>query len=130
MANVPSKTHCIILKRCFQDEKCLTAMTYPVIIRAHVERKRVDEIQPQYVVEIQKGDITMPRGKKKVVNVAEKIEAVKAEIESLTVQLKGKKAELKKLEAEQAEEDKAKLMEAFVASGKSVDEVINWLKGE
>lgn len=72
----------------------------------------------------------MPRGKKKVVNVAEKIEAVKAEIESLTVQLKGKKAELKKLEAEQAEEDKAKLMEAFVASGKSVDEVINWLKGE
>ena len=28
------------------------------------------------------------------------------------------------------EEDKAKLMEAFAASGKSVDEVIAWLKGE
>jgi len=30
----------------------------------------------------------MPRGKKKVVNIAEKIEAVKAEIESLSTQLK------------------------------------------
>ena len=72
----------------------------------------------------------MPRGRKKVVNTAEKIEAVKADIESLSTQLKEKKAELKKLEAEQAEEDKAKLMEAFAASGKSVDEVIAGLKGE
>ena len=72
----------------------------------------------------------MPRGKKKVVNIAEKIEVVKAEIESLSTQLKEKKAELKKLEAEQAEEDKAKLMEAFAASGKSLYEVIAWLKGE
>lgn len=72
----------------------------------------------------------MPRGKKKVVNIAEKIEAVKAEIESLSTQLKEKKAELKKLEAEQAEEDKAKLLEAFTASGKGIDEVIAWLKGE
>lgn len=72
----------------------------------------------------------MPRGRKKVVNTAEKIEAVKADIESLSTQLKEKKAELKKLEAEQAEEDKAKLMEAFAASGKTVDEVIAWLKGE
>lgn len=70
----------------------------------------------------------MPRGKKKVVNVAEQIEAVKAEIEKLTVDLKAKKAELKKLEAEQAEEDKAKIMEAFVASGKTAEEVIVWLK--
>lgn len=70
----------------------------------------------------------MPRGKKKVVNVAERIEAVKAEIEKLTVDLKAKKAELKKLEAEQAEEDKAKIMEAFVASGKTAEEVIAWLK--
>lgn len=70
----------------------------------------------------------MPRGKKKVVNVAEQIEAVKAEIEKLTVDLKAQKAEMKKLEAEQAEEDKAKLVEAFVASGKTVEEVIAWLK--
>ena len=72
----------------------------------------------------------MPRGKKKIVNVAEKIEAVKAEIETLTAQLKEKKAELTKLEAEQAEEDKAKLIEAFAASGKTLDEVVAWLKGE
>lgn len=56
--------------------------------------------------------------------------AIKRSFESLSTQLKEKKAELKKLEAEQAEEDKAKLMEAFAASGKSVDEVIAWLKGE
>ena len=55
---------------------------------------------------------------------------MKAEIESLSTQLKEKKAELKKLETEQAEEDKAKLLEAFTASGKGIDEVIAWLKGE
>ena len=44
-------------------------------------------------------------------------------------QLKEKKAELKKLEAEQADEDKAKLIEAYQASGKTIDEVIAWLKG-
>ena len=72
----------------------------------------------------------MPRGRKKALNVAERIEAVKADIATLTAQLKEKKSELKKLEAEQAEEDKAKLLEAFAASGKSVDEVVAWLKGE
>lgn len=69
----------------------------------------------------------MPRGKKKVVNVTERIEAVKAETEKLTVDLKAKKVELKKLEAEQAEEDKAKIMEAFIASRKTAEEVIAWL---
>ena len=72
----------------------------------------------------------MPRGRKKALNVTERIEAVKADIATLTAQLKEKKSELKKLEAEQAEEDKAKLLEAFAASGKSVDEVVAWLKGE
>lgn len=72
----------------------------------------------------------MPRGRKKVVNVAEHIEAVKAEIEKLTVDLKAKKAELKKLEAEQADEDKAKIIEAFLASGKTAEEVVAWLKAE
>ena len=72
----------------------------------------------------------MPRGRKKVVNVAERIEAVKAEIEKLTVDLKAKKAELKKLEPEQADEDKAKIIEAFLASGKTAEEVVAWLKAE
>lgn len=72
----------------------------------------------------------MPRGRKKVVNVVQRIEAVKAEIEKLTVDLKAKKAELKKLEAEQADEDKAKIIEAFLASGKTAEEVVAWLKAE
>ena len=72
----------------------------------------------------------MPRGRKKAVNTVERIDAVRAEIETLAAQLKEKKAELKKLEAEQAEAEKAKLMEAFTASGKSTGEVIAWLKGE
>ena len=44
--------------------------------------------------------------------------------------LKAKKAELKKLEAEQADEDKAKIIEAFLASGKTAEEVVAWLKAE
>lgn len=72
----------------------------------------------------------MPRGKKKIVNISERIEAVKQEIEALTAQLKDKKAELKQLESEQAEEDKAKLLEAFAASGKSIEEAIACLKSE
>ena len=74
-----------------------------------------------------------------VENVDEKIAAVEAEVAALTEGLKAKKAELKKLtkakeKAEkvaaekQAEEDRAKLLEAITASGKSVDEVLELLK--
>ena len=38
--------------------------------------------------------------------------------------------ELKALKAEQAEADKARLIEAFEASGKSIDEVIAMIKTE
>lgn len=72
----------------------------------------------------------MPRKKKVEPTIAQKIEAVKGEIETLSAQLKEKKQELKKLEAEQAEEEKANVLDAFVASGKPADEVIAWLKGE
>ena len=72
----------------------------------------------------------MPRKKKAVLTTAEKIEAVKGEIETMTTQLKEKKQELKKLEADQVEEDKANVLAAYAASGKSADEVISWLKGE
>lgn len=72
----------------------------------------------------------MPRKKKVVLSTAEKIAAVKGEIEALTTQLKEKKQELKKLEAEQAEEEKANVLAAYAASGKSADEVIAWLKSE
>ncbi len=74
-----------------------------------------------------------------VENVDEKIAAVEAGIAALTEELKAKKAELKKLtkakeKAEkvaaekQAEEDRAKMLEAITASGKSVDEVLELLK--
>jgi len=56
--------------------------------------------------------------------VAERIAAVKQEISQLEKALKEKKTELKKLEAEKVEEDKQRLWDAVVASGKSVDDVI------
>ena len=76
-----------------------------------------------------------------VENIDEKIAAVEAAIAEFTESLKAKKAELKeltkaKVEAERlaaekkAEEEKAKLMDAIAASGKSVDEIIQLLNGE
>ena len=76
-----------------------------------------------------------------VENIDEKIIAAESAIAALTEELKTKKAELKELtkakaEAEKlaaekkAEEDKAKLMEAIAASGKSVDEIISLLNGQ
>ena len=80
-----------------------------------------------------------------VENIDEKIAAAESEIASLTEALKAKKAELKKLtkakdkakaeeekvEAEKkAEADKAKLLDAFTASGKSVDEIIGFMNAD
>ena len=76
-----------------------------------------------------------------VENIDEKIATAESAIAALTEELKAKKAELKgltkaKAEAEKlaaekkAEQDKAKLMEAIAASGKSVDEIIRLLNGE
>ena len=83
----------------------------------------------------------MPRGRKRAVieNVDEKIEQVTAEIEELKEQLKEKKTELKslsraKIEADRiaaerkAEEDKAAILAAVAASGKSVEEILDFLK--
>ena len=83
----------------------------------------------------------MPRGRKRAVieNVDEKIEQVTAEIEELKEQLKEKKTELKslsraKIEADRiaaerkAEEDKAAILAAVPASGKSVEEILDFLK--
>ena len=69
-----------------------------------------------------------------------RITAVETSIEDLNAQLKLKKAELKQLikdrdaavavEAEKkAEEDRAAIIAAIEASGKSVDEVLAFLKG-
>ena len=72
----------------------------------------------------------MPRRKKVELTIAERIAAVEAELEALAKQTKEKKQELKDLKAEQAEADKAKVIEAFIASGKSADEVIAMMKPE
>ena len=87
----------------------------------------------------------MPRPKgsknqaKPIENVDEKIAAMEAEIADLQASLKAKKAELRKLNkvkekadkiaaAKQAEEDRKKLLEAIEKSGKSIDEVMEFLK--
>lgn len=72
----------------------------------------------------------MPRRKKVELSIAERIAAVEAELEALATQTKEKKQELKALKAEQEETDKAKLIEAFVASGKSIEEVIAMMRPE
>ena len=90
----------------------------------------------------------MPRPKgsknKKVTiieNVDEQIAAVESEISELAATLKAKKSELKELgkaKAEaariaaekKAEEDKAAILAAFEKSGKSVEEILDMLKGE
>ena len=72
----------------------------------------------------------MPRRKKVELTIAERIAAVEAELEALAKQTKEKKQELKDLKADQAEADKAKVIEAFIASGKSADEVIAMMKPE
>lgn len=72
----------------------------------------------------------MPRRKKVELSIEERIAAVEAELEALTAQTKAKKQELKDLKAEQAEADKAKVIEAFLASGKSAEEAVSLLKPE
>ena len=83
----------------------------------------------------------MPRGRKKIVydNVDEKIKNVEAEIKSLSDELKVKRTERRKLLkakaaadeialAKKAEADKEKVVKAFMASGKSLEEVLELLK--
>jgi len=79
-------------------------------------------------------------GKSLVVeNFDERIAVVQAEIETMAGELKAKKAELKKVlkekakadrlaAAKKAEEEKARLLDAVAASGKTVDEILALLK--
>ena len=71
--------------------------------------------------------------------IGKKIEEITAEIDKLGEEIKTKKAELKSLmkvkadmekaaAAKKAEENKAKIMAAVEASGKSVDEILEMLK--
>ncbi len=86
-----------------------------------------------------KGSKNKAKAAAPVVNYDEIIPALEAEIATLTERLKAKKAELKAAQkakaeadaaaaAKKAEEDKAKLLEAIAASGKTVEEVLEMLQ--
>ena len=124
---------------------------YPVFLRLGIITAFPLQIQPQSAIigtDIDERNDTMPRPKgsknkkntatvtlESVESIDEKIAATEATIASLTEELKARKAELKQLQkekieaeaaaaAKKAEEDKAKLLEAIEASGKTVDEII------
>ena len=129
---------------------------FPVFVRLGIIRKNtsqlelttppaLDIINTQHSV---KEMPVMPRPKgsknKKTVfveNIDEKIAATEKEIAELTDALKAKKAELKQLAkakaesekiaaAKKAEEDKAAILDAVEKSGKSIEEILEMLKGE
>ena len=52
-----------------------------------------------------------------------------AEVKFLQEQIKEKRAKLKQLNDEKAEEDQKRLMAAVLASGKTVDEIIEMISG-
>lgn len=69
----------------------------------------------------------MPRGKRTVVSVEDRIQSTCAEIESLQERIHSKKEELKSLKAEKEKSDAARIIAAVQESGKSVDEVLTLL---
>ena len=84
----------------------------------------------------------MPRGRKKSVSslsLDERIKAKKAEVDQAQEELKARKAELRKLEREKrkeaesdavkkAEEDALRIANAVAGSGKSVEDILEFLK--
>jgi len=71
----------------------------------------------------------MPRGrKKKPESIDEQIVLVQNEIAELTAKVKDKKKALAALEEAKKVEEQKSLLDAFAASGKSVDEVITMLQ--
>ena len=69
----------------------------------------------------------MPRGKRTVVSVEDRIQSTCVEIESLQERIRSKKEELKNLRAEKEKSDAARIIAAVQESGKSVDEVLTLL---
>ena len=70
------------------------------------------------------------KNKATLLSVDERIAAVSAEIEALQKQVKGKKAELKKLNAEKGKENQKQILAAAAASGKTAEEIIKLIQGE
>ncbi len=73
----------------------------------------------------------MPRGKRKAVSLTidERIAALEAELTSLRETVENKEAELKQLKETRDKELIGKLMDAIAESGKSVQDVIDMVKG-
>ena len=63
-------------------------------------------------------------------SIDEKINATCIEIESLQEQLKEKKKKLKDLKKQKEEDNMKKILEAAQTSGKTVDEIVNFLSQE
>ena len=63
----------------------------------------------------------------KNLSIEEMIANKEAEIESLTEQVKAAKAELKQLKADKLAADNQKILDALAASGKSVEDVLNFI---
>jgi len=129
---------------------------FPVFLRLGIIRRNTTQLEltlplPPDIIKpplIVKEMPAMPRPKgsknKKLViveNIDEKIAAAEKEIAELTDTLKTKKAYLKELikakaesakiaAAKKAEEDKATILAAVEKSGKSVEEILEMLKGE
>lgn len=74
----------------------------------------------------------MARGRKKQekITIAEQLKLVETQISSLEEQLKDMRTKKKELLQKIKEEEKEKLYNAVVKSGKSIDEVITELYGE
>jgi hypothetical protein len=68
----------------------------------------------------------MARGKK--LTTEQKIEKIKAEIENLEVEIDVKTSELKDLEMQLRNEKTQELVDAITKSGKSFDDIMNFIK--
>ena len=71
----------------------------------------------------------MPRGRKKSTDINAIIVAKTAELERVTEEAKKLKAQIAELEARKEDEQRAALADAILKSGKTVDEVMAFLKG-
>ena len=87
--------------------------------------------QPSIAPGAPKEEQQMPRGKRKAVSLTidERIAALEAELTSLRETVENKEAELKQLKETRDKELIVKLMDAIAESGKSVQDVIDMVKG-
>ena len=74
----------------------------------------------------------MPRGRKPkvVLSTQEQIDKLQGEIEELEIEIKEKKSEAKSLERQLEEEQARELLDAIYSSGKSFDDVLEYLNLE